>query len=111
MIDEIQERTSELAEKARDEFTPEPDELNRGISQTENLIAFITALAAGLAARNMLQASWRQALDRDPPKNPSSTAVDWKEALAWGALSGALVGVTRIAARRGSTSLYRQVRR
>ena len=111
MLDELKERASELSEDARRSVSSEPDSANAGISQFENLAALATAMVAAVAARHTLQASWRQAFDRDPPKNPSSREVAWKEALLWGAVSGALVGVARIAARRGSTSLVRQVRR
>lgn len=87
-----------------------PDERNQGISKTESLLAFGAALLAAFLARELLEVSWRKALDRDPPKNPSSREVAWREALTWGASSGALVGVARIAFRRLSTGAYRHWR-
>lgn len=111
MFQELQDKAEDLSERAQQSFSTEPDGRNAGIGPTESMLAFGTALAATLVARNVLQLSWRRALDREPPKNPASSNVAWKEAILWGALSGALVGVTRIAARRGSTSLYRQIRR
>ncbi len=71
------------------------------------MIAFTAALGATFLARQLVEATWRSALDRDPPKNPASHDVAWKEAVAWGAASGALVGIARIASRRISSSAYR----
>ncbi len=88
----------------------QPDERNAGIGRVENLIAFAVAAGAGLVAREALQGGWRAALDRDPPKNPASHEVDWKDALLWGAMSGALVGVARIASRRATSSAYNKLR-
>jgi len=111
MLEELKERASAVTERAEEQLPSDPEDTNAGISQVENLVALATAMAAAVAARHTLHATWRAAFDRDPPRNPSSRQVAWKEALLWGAVSGALVGVARIAARRGSTSLYRQVRR
>ncbi len=106
MIDEIQEKFGEMRETAENRFSGEPDGRNAGIGKTENLLAYAAALGATLIARNALQAGWRTTLDRDPPKNPASPEVDWKDALLWGAVSGALVGIVRIASRRASSSAY-----
>lgn len=111
MLDQLKDRASDFTENARDHLSHDSDHTSTRIGHTENLVALATAMAAAVAARHTLQASWRQAFDRDPPRNPASREVAWKEALLWGAVSGALVGVARIAARRGSTSLVRHVRR
>ncbi|QEG40942.1 DUF4235 domain-containing protein [Roseimaritima ulvae] len=88
-----------------------PDGENEGVGQIEGLIALGVATGAGLLARQMLQGGWRMALDREPPKNPSSHEVDWRDALLWGAVSGAVVGLVRIASRRGTSAAYNQWRR
>ncbi|QDV45579.1 hypothetical protein Enr13x_54580 [Stieleria neptunia] len=106
MIDQMQDKLSDLRETATNRFGDEPNERNVGIGKTENLLAYAAAIGATLVARNALQAGWRTTLDRDPPKNPASSEVDWKDALLWGAVSGALVGIVRIASRRASSSAY-----
>ncbi len=88
----------------------QPDRRNAGISATESAIAFVAAIGATFIAREVIEAAWRTTLDRDPPKNPASREVAWKEALGWGAASGALVGIARIASRRLSTRAVRQWR-
>ncbi|OYP28885.1 DUF4235 domain-containing protein [Rhodopirellula sp. MGV] len=112
MIDELKEH----AQNAKAEFNgrvlghDEPNGRNVGVGPTENLLAYAAAIAATFAARQALQASWRTALDREPPKNPSSPEVDWKDALLWGAVSGAIVGMVRIASRRSASAFCDRMR-
>lgn len=58
------------------------------------------AICAGMAARAALKATWTTVTKRDPPLNPASRDTAWKEALIWATLTGATVGVARLAARR-----------
>ena len=109
------ETISDQYENLRDEISERtgigyPNERNAGISATESAVAFVAAIGATLIARELLESAWRATLDRDPPKNPSSREVQWKEALLWGVTSGALVGIARIASRRLSTSAVRSLR-
>ncbi|MCD0459697.1 DUF4235 domain-containing protein [Roseiconus lacunae] len=108
MLEQIQERVDEARASLSEHVGGhhEPDGVNEGITATENLLAYGAAIAATFVARQALQASWRTALDRDPPVNPSSPEVNWKDALLWGAISGALVGMTRIASRRSASAFY-----
>lgn len=100
----------ELKEKTNDMLRSEPDEVNAGIDATENLVAFAAAIGMTFLARNALQAGWRKTMSSDPPKNPASYEVDWRDALLWGGISGAVVGITRIVSRRASSSAYRSFR-
>jgi hypothetical protein len=88
----------------------EPDGRNAGIEKSEALLAYAAAIGTTFLVRNLLQAGWKTALDRDPPKNPASHEVAWREALIWGAISGAAVGMARIGSRRASTAAYRNWR-
>ena len=114
MLDALRERVQEYRSGAGSDSggdLPESlNERNHGISQTENAVAFAAAIAATFLARNALQLCWRKTLDREPPKNPASYDVAWKEALLWGAVSGAIVGVARIASRRASSSAYHSIK-
>lgn len=100
----------QLEEKVEPILDDRPDERNAGIEPAENALAFAVAIGATFVARNAIQAGWRTAFDRDPPKNPASREVDWRDALLWGAISGAVVGVARIISRRASSSAYRALR-
>ncbi len=100
MIEQLKERADEM-------FGDQPNGVNAGIEPAENALAFVVALGATFLARNALQAGWRTALNSEPPKNPASHEVNWRDALIWGAVSGAVVGAVRIASRRASSGAYR----
>ncbi|MCC9642035.1 DUF4235 domain-containing protein [Rhodopirellula sp. JC740] len=113
----MQEQLEQLKDRATDFFdsdhgggSAEADGRNAGIGQGENMLAFATAIGCTFLVRQGLQLGWRAALKRDPPKNPTSHEVAWREALLWGAVSGAIVGAARIASRRASSSAYRSFR-
>lgn len=103
---------SKTADAARDRFESLTDRDhgkggNLGITRTEAVLGLVTAIGTSLLTRKLLEQSWQRALHRSPPKNPSSTAVSWQEAIAWGAISGAVIGVARLASRRAATGIYR----
>ncbi|NND95745.1 MAG: DUF4235 domain-containing protein [Pirellulaceae bacterium] len=107
IVDQYENLRDEVSQRAE---LGEPNERNAGISTYESTVAFAAAMGATIIAREVLEATWRKTLDRDPPKNPTSSDVPWKEAVIWGVTSGALVGLTRIAARRLSTGAVRSLR-
>lgn len=88
-----------------------PDGSNPGVGKVESVLEYGAAIATTFLVRRALNLGWRKALDREPPKNPASPAVNWKDALLFGAVSGALVGMARIGSRRASTAAYRRIRR
>ena len=106
----MQEQLEQIKDRAENLFDDEADGRNAGIGQAENMIAFASAIGCTFMVRQGLQLGWKAALKRDPPKNPTSHEVEWREALLWGAVSGAIVGAARIASRRASSSAYRSMR-
>ena len=99
-------------EKLRGEIVQAADgsetlERNPGVSKVEAGIAFAAATAATFLTRETLEASWRKSTGNAPPKNPASHTISWKEALLWGAISGAVIGAARIASRRAAAAAYR----
>lgn len=106
----MQEQIEQLKDRAGDLFSRDADGRNENIGQAENMIAFAAAIGCTFIVRQGLQLGWKSALNRDPPKNPTSHEVEWREALLWGAVSGAIVGAARIASRRASSSAYRSMR-
>jgi len=110
MLDQLEEKLQPAREKVESVVVGDPDdETNTGITSTEALIGFAAAMGITLLTRKLLEEGWEQVLDKAPPKNPSSHEVAWREAIAWGVLSGALVGVARIASRRAATGIYRKL--
>jgi hypothetical protein len=74
---------------------------------SESLIVTGAAVAAGVLTNRLLKAAWRQSRGEDPPINPAAAEVSWTDALIWGASVGAAIGVSRVLARRTTTSLLR----
>lgn len=66
------------------------------------------AIASGVLASKVLTSVWRKALGGEPPVNPESDETTWPEAVAWAVVSGAVVGVARLAFRRNAASYYRR---
>lgn len=83
-----------------------PDDVET--STTELVLATGIAIVAGVAARNLMKSGWRYAAQQEPPQNPASDEVAWREALLWAAITGAVVGVTRIVGRRAASGAYRR---
>jgi hypothetical protein len=67
----------------------------------------VTAGAGLLAERlvyNALASGWRALRGDDPPSEPESADVDWREAIAWVAVSGLAMALVGLAARRGAAA-------
>ncbi len=58
------------------------------------------AIAAGVVANKVLHVGWKAATGKQPPTIPEDPETDWKEAVAWAVLSGALIGVAKLLATR-----------
>lgn len=63
------------------------------------------AVVAAIATRKILSSGWEAATGHEPPENPADPSTEWKEAVAWGMLTGATIGVARMLARRETTKL------
>lgn len=66
----------------------------------------VGAIAASLLTRGALSRGWRGVRGEDPPKEVASRSVGWPQALAWGALTGTVVGVARVIGRRGAAAAW-----
>ena len=71
------------------------------------IVAGLSGLLAGLAARRVLMLGWRTFRDNDPPSNPASMRTTWAEAIAWSIASGVTLGVARLIAQRGAAEAWR----
>lgn len=65
---------------------------------------FVAVVAGAALSRNLFKSGWRKMTDSEPPLNPHSEETNWTEALTWGVLIGALVGVIRALLRQGASS-------
>lgn len=64
-------------------------------------------LAAALAEKG-LKAVWRTATGSEPPTIPEDPDTNWTEAVSWALLSGAVIGLARLAATRRAAAYYRR---
>ena len=70
------------------------------------VLAAFSAVAAAQAADKTLTVIWRGATGDKPPTVPEDPETSWTEALAWAALSGAVMGVARMLATRQAAQYY-----
>lgn len=65
-----------------------------------NLVNKGARAATGSGTRYLVGKSWEMITKRKPPLNPAMPSVEWKEAIAWGALVGLVSGILGVVARR-----------
>ena len=70
------------------------------------ILAAVSAVAAAQAADRTLTVIWRGATGNLPPTVPEDPETTWTEALAWAALSGAVMGVAKMLATRQAAQYY-----
>ncbi|MEX0907941.1 MAG: DUF4235 domain-containing protein [Gemmatimonadota bacterium] len=62
------------------------------------------AALGGFAVRRSLEEAWKLAKHEDPPLDPSSWDVEWKDAIIWTVATGVAMGLGRLLARRGAAA-------
>ena len=72
------------------------------------LLAGLSAVLAGLAARKLLVKVWTKSTGDDPPANPAAPGTSWPEALGYAVASGAVMGLARMLATRKAAGYYRK---
>jgi hypothetical protein len=75
-----------------------------GQSRFVGVAATLAALAAAALMRKTLHKAWESATGKQPPVNPESRETTWGQAMAWALVSGALLELARLVARRGAIS-------
>jgi Protein of unknown function (DUF4235) len=64
-------------------------------------------LAASFAERGV-RTLWRTATGSEPPDLPENPDTRWGEAVTWALLSGAVIGLARLAATRRAAAYYKK---
>ena len=75
-------------------------------SKIWSVFSLVAVLGAAAVAKKALNTSWKAATGKTPPANPADPDVDVKEAVVWAAVSGALIGLARMAAARRAAGYY-----
>lgn len=63
-------------------------------------LGIVLPIAAAKLSRSLIGTGYQTIARREPPRNPASPEVEWKDAIVWSVLTGAAAGVTRLATRR-----------
>lgn len=63
-------------------------------------MALVASFLGALVARKLLTFTWKAISGKAPPANPEHPAVTWTEAVSWAVVSGATVGLARLAAQK-----------
>lgn len=75
-----------------------------------NAVWKVMALASGLIGAKVAKAAsdgtWKAATGSQPPVNPADPDVEWKEAVGFAIVSGAIVGVIRMVAQKQAANVY-----
>ena len=67
-----------------------------------------SAVAAAGFAEKAAAWGWRAATGKQPPQTPEDPQTDWGEAVTWALLSGAVIGLARLAATRQAAAYYQR---
>ncbi|QFU00297.1 hypothetical protein FIU83_01395 [Halomonas sp. THAF5a] len=65
-----------------------------------SMVGYGAVLGASLLTRHAAREAYRKTAGAAPPEHPGRRDTRWREALAWGVASGALVGVARVVGQR-----------
>lgn len=69
------------------------------------VLGMAAPVVAAVVARKALTTGWQAATGVEPPENPADPSTDWREAVLWGALTGAVIGLARMLASREAARL------
>jgi hypothetical protein len=83
--------------------------LNVDKETTWAAVAAGAAMVGGLAMRKSLEQAWKLAMREDPPLDPTSRDVAWREAILWTVATGVGIGLGRLIARRGAAAWWERM--
>ncbi len=75
-------------------------------SKVWTVFSLVSALGAAAFARKAIDTTWKAATGKHPPENPADPDIQIGEAVAWAALTGALVALARMVAQRRAAGYY-----
>jgi hypothetical protein len=74
--------------------------------QAWSLLGGLTATGSGVAAKKALHKAWKAVTGTEPPANPEHPRTTWPEAIAYAMISGAIVGLARLVARKVAANVW-----
>jgi len=77
-------------------------------SKVWKVFGTVSAIAAGVVTKKLLEVGWKTATGHEPPANPEHPDVQWWEAVSFAIASGAAIGVARMLMARKAAEYYRK---
>lgn len=68
----------------------------------------LTVIAGATMGRTLLKGGWLAVTGNEPPQDPDADDTTWKQALTWGALTGAIISVGRALSQKGASAAERR---
>lgn len=75
-------------------------------SKVWSAMALVSGLGAAKLTNLVLTRTWKAGTRRNPPANPADPDVQLWEAVAWSAVTGAVVSLTKMYAQRRAANYY-----
>lgn len=82
--------------------------LNISEKNQYNILEKVSTMAGAIGIRALIKQGWKAYAKKEPPENPDSPLVPWREALIWGAATGLTVGIMKIITRRATAASWRK---
>lgn len=74
--------------------------------QTWAVLGGLSAAGGGIVAKKLVHTSWKAVFKKEPPANPEHPRTTWPEAIGYALLSGAIMGVGRMVARKVMAGMW-----
>lgn len=74
--------------------------------QAWTLVGGLSAIGGGTVAKKALHKVWKGVTGKEPPANPEHPRTTWAEAIAYALVSGALMGLARLVARKYAATMW-----
>lgn len=76
---------------------------------TMKLMSVVVGIPVGIATRKIVEKTWSLARPDEPPRKPTSSGVQWGDAVSWAALSGVGIVVADLLTRRTTEVAYEAI--
>ena len=73
---------------------------SKNVDLTARIVGGLASLAAGFAARKLIEFGWKKVTGKEPPTEPESPEVAVLEAVSWAVVTGVGIEVSRLLATR-----------
>lgn len=70
------------------------------------VVAGLAMMVAETASRVVINEGWRRTTHTAPPRNPERPGITWRQALTYGAVTGAAGGLIGVVARKFAARFY-----